>query len=70
MQHQATVLEELEKSFRQGDSVKRNVIVQRIGNLLVEGFESYSEQQIEFLGDVLSRLVDEIKTAAKAPTGR
>jgi uncharacterized protein (DUF2336 family) len=70
MQVQKALLGELERSFRHGDFVRRDDIVQKIGHLFVSGAANYSAEQVELFGEVLTRLVEQIGEAARAELAR
>jgi len=70
MKIEQILLGELETSFQQGDVTRRGDIVCQIGQLFVSGAGTYSLEQIDLFGEVLTRLVDEIGDAARAELSR
>jgi uncharacterized protein (DUF2336 family) len=60
----ASLIEEIEATFKNGTAESRSATLRRITSLFMEGADSFEEPQIDVFDDVLCQLVDKIEREA------
>jgi uncharacterized protein (DUF2336 family) len=66
----ASLIPELEDAVQNGTPEKRGVMVQQIATLFLQSSDRLNEVQVALFGDVLSRLIEEIESRARAELSR